>query len=187
MKRSKVSRLPRALLDELKRAWRDDEFTLDEALEWIRSKKPDADVSRTGVYRYLAKYKKTFDRIQEAEAIAGHCVRELNEKPKGDVARLLTQMLSSLAMGTLNQQMDEEAVDSKELFFLSAAIKNLASAEKTAIDRQLKLRKEIAAELVKKVEPALKTIESAAASVPNAGLSADTAAAIRKAIAEVEV
>ena len=52
-------------------------------------------------------------------------------------------MLSTLAMGTLNQQMDGATLDSKELFFLSTAIKNLASAEKTAVDRELMLRKEI--------------------------------------------
>ena len=185
MKRSKISRLlPRGLLDELKRGWRDGDFTVDEALAWIRSKQPDADVSRTGVYRYLAKYKKTFDRIKEAEEVAGHCIRELNEKPKGDTARMLIEMLKSHAMVTLNQIDDSEPMDSKEMFFLSTALKNLASAEKTAIDRELKLRKEIAAELVKKVEPALKAIESAA---PGGGLSAGTAAEIRKAIAEVEL
>ena len=106
-------------------------------------------------------------------------MRELNEKPRGDVARLLTQMLSTLAMGTLNQQMDGTTLDSKELFFLSTAIKNLASAEKTAVDRELMLRKEIAADLAKTVAPVLEKLDAG-------GLSTDTAAAIPNMIAEVE-
>jgi hypothetical protein len=180
MQRSKVATLPRARRDELKRGYRDGHFTIDEALEWIRRKKPDADISRSGVYRYLARYRRTFERIQEAEQIAGRCMRELNEKPRGDVARLLTQMLSTLAMGTLHQQMDGATLDSKELFFLSTAIKNLASAEKTAVDRELMLRKQIAADLAKTVAPTLEKLDAG-------GLSTDTAAAIRAAIAEVQV
>ena len=49
MQRSKVATLPRARRDELKRGYRDGHFTIDEALEWIRRKKPDADISRSGV------------------------------------------------------------------------------------------------------------------------------------------
>ena len=88
-------------------------------------------------------------------------------------------MLSTLAMGTLHQQMHGAAVNSKELFFLSTAIKNLASAEKTAVDRELMLRKQIAADLAKTVAPTLEKLDAG-------GLSADTAAAIPNMIAEVE-
>jgi hypothetical protein len=110
-------------------------------------------VSRTGLGRYLAKYKDTFDRIREAQEVAGRCIEQLGENPRGDVGRLLTQMLSTLAMTTLRDLGGEgkAAVDTKDLFFLANAIKNLASAEKTSVDRELKIRSQLKAELEKKL------------------------------------
>ena len=42
----------------------------------------------------------------------------------------------------------------EDLFFLSTAVKNIASAEKTSVDRELKVRKEVKAELEKKIDAA---------------------------------
>jgi hypothetical protein len=191
MKRSKVLGLPLETRRELERAYREGQFKLDDLMDWLRERKldvasdPAKGVSRSGLGRHLAKYKKTFERIQEAQDVAGHCVQQLNENPRGEVGRLLAQMLSALAMDSLNQLGDDgEPIDSKELFFLSTAIKNLAGAEKTSVDRELKIRERIAKELANKKAPALEKVAEAERS---GGLAPETADAIRKAIAEVEI
>lgn len=154
MERSKVSRMPREMREKVEALWRGGEFTIDELLGWIRDKKPDADVSRTGLGRYLAKFDGSFNRIREAQEVAARCVEKLGENPRGDIGRLLTQLLGSLAMTTLNDMSgdDKGAADTKDIFFLANAIKNLASAEKTSVDRELKVRAQLKAELEKKLD-----------------------------------
>jgi len=155
MEKSKVARMPREQRDEIERMWREGKFTLDELLEWIRAKNPEAEISRTGLGRHLAKYKQTFDRIREAQEVAGRCIEQLGENPRGDVARMLSQLLGSLALTTLNDLGEgEKGPDTKDLFFLATAVKNIASAEKTSVDRELKVRKEVKAELEKKIDAA---------------------------------
>lgn len=186
MERSKVSKFPRAVREELEQSWRSGQFTIDQLLEWLHTEHPAAasTTSRAGLARYLRKYKETFDRIREAQEVAAHAIEQAGQNTRGNVGRLLTQLLSAHALSSLNQLDPDKPVDSEELFFLSTAIKNLAGAEKTTVELELRIRKEIAAELQKKVAPALKDIDEATRA---GGLSADTAAAIRKAIAEVEV
>ncbi len=154
LQRSKVARMPHELREQIEAMWRAGEFTIDELLGWIRDKQPDADVSRTGLGRYLAKFDGTFNRIREAQEVAAHCVEKFGENPRGDIGRLCTQVLSTLAMGTLNEMSGEgkESADTKDLFFLSTVIKNLASAEKTSVDRELKIRGQLKVEIEKKLQ-----------------------------------
>jgi hypothetical protein len=159
MERSKIARmLPLEVRQEIEQRWRSGEFTIDELLAWLRERKPEADISRTGLGRHLAKYKHTFDRIREAQEVAGHCIEQLGENPRGDIARMLPQLLGALALGTLKDMEEKEAPpETKDLFFLANAIKNIASAEKTSVDRELKIRKELKAELEKKVDEMAKS------------------------------
>jgi len=186
MKRSKVSRLAPEIRQELERLWREGRFILDDLLTWLREKLPDASralmPSRTALGRYLAKYKISFDKIREAQAVAGHCVEQLGENQKGEVGRLLVHLLSALALQSFNQ-LDAEAAPlaSKELMFLSIAIKNLTIAEKSSVERELKLRRLITAELKEKLDTGVQVKERAG------GLSAETAAAIRAEIAAIEL
>jgi hypothetical protein len=90
---------------------------------------PGATPSRTA----LGRYRISFQKIQEAQVIAGRCVEQLSENPKGEIGRLLVQLLDALAVQSINQLHQEtEPLESRELMFLSAAIRNLATAEKTA-------------------------------------------------------
>ena len=178
MKRSKVSRLPREMREQIERLWREGCFTLDELQAWLHEQlreNPNAMPSRTALGRYLAKYRVSFQKIQEAQAIAGRCVEQLGENPKGEVSRLLVQLLEVLALQSLNQlQSETEPLGSRELMFLSAAIRNLATAEKTATDREIKIRKEVLANLKAGLIAKART----------GGLSRQTAAEIRAAIAD---
>src|ERR1700682_5582093 len=156
MEKSKVARMPRELREQIETMWRNGEFSLDELLGWIRERKPDAEISRTGLGRHLAKYKRTFDRIREAREVAGRCIEQIGENPRGDLARMLSQLLGSLAFTTLDEMGEEgkKAPGTKDLFFMATAIQKIASAEKISVDRELKVRAEVKREIEKKLEEA---------------------------------
>ncbi len=191
MRRSKALRLPADVREEIERLWRDGRLTLDELMEFVRARgadsqsDPEHGVSRTGLYRYLKSFGDAAERMREAQQIAGAVVGKLNESGSGDLRRLLTQLLSQIALYQLRAIEDEgAAVKPADLMFLAKAIRDIEGAYKTGVDAELKVRKEIAADLAKKAGPALDQIDEAAKA---GGLSSETAAAIRKAIAEVEV
>ncbi|MGA9722712.1 MAG: phage protein Gp27 family protein [Candidatus Binatus sp.] len=155
MDKSKTKRELGEILPEVESIWRAGHFTLDELLEWAREKKPDAEISRTGLGRHLAKAKRAFDKIGVAQEVAARVVGQLGENPRGDIAKMLVQLVGALAYTTVDQLGDkEQPPDTKDLFFLTTAIKNIASAEKTSVDRELKVRKEVKAELEKKIDAA---------------------------------
>lgn len=181
MKRSKVSRLPPEMRGQIERFWREGRFTLNELQAWLHEQpreNPGAMPSRTALGHYLAKYRTSVRKIQEAQAIAGRCVEQLGENPKGEVSRLLVQLLEALALQSLNQ-LDPETkpLESRELMFLSAAIRNLATAAKTGVDREIKIRKEVLANLKAGVIAKTRT----------GGLSPQSAAEIRAVIAEIKI
>ncbi len=133
--------------------WREGRVTGDEILAWLRTRMPGNEVSRAGVYRYLSKYKRSYERIREAQDVAAHCIEQAGQNPRGNVGRLLSQLTSALALASLNER-GEGPIESKELFFLSSAIRNLASAEKTSVDLEMRIRKEIAAVVNRRIEEA---------------------------------
>lgn len=191
MRRSKASRLPAEVREEIERFWREGRVTLDELMAFLRAKgadvasDPEHGVSRAGLHRYLKSFGDAAERMREAQQIAGAVAGKLAESGSGDLRRLLTQLLSQIALYQVRAIESEGAVvKPADLMFLARAIKDIEGAFKTGVDAEIKVRKEIAAELAKKAAPALAKIDEAAR---GGGLSAETAAAIRKAIAEVEV
>jgi Protein of unknown function (DUF3486) len=168
----KIAHLPRDVREQIERLWRDGAFTLDQLLAWVNEAAPEGEISRSGLGRYVAQYSATFEKIREAQEVAAHCVAQLGENPRGEVGTLLCQMLSALG--------GEEQVNSKELFFLSTALKNLASAEKINVDRELKLREKLAEKKAAVAEKVEKLTRSG-------GLSVESSDAIRKAILEIEL
>ncbi len=178
---SKADGLPREILEELYQRFREHRFTTDELLALIRQVKPDADISRTGLARHLKKYEGTFNRIQVAQEAAARCLAQWKENPRGDIGRLLTETVGALAMNTVDEMGEEgkEAPGSQDLYFLAYACKNLAHAAKLDVDRELKVRAQIAAEVKKKVDAAGEAVAEVARA---GGLSDDAEQQIRNAL-----
>ena len=150
--RSKFFKLPEELRAYIEKRWAEGDTTLDDLLAVVREKAPDAEISRTGLGRHLAKYTETSKRLREAREVAAGIMKEIGATDDSQTGRLLAEMLSSLAFNTLEPMVAKGQGDTKELFFLSMALKNLASAKKTEIDRELKIRKEMLAAAEKKLD-----------------------------------
>jgi hypothetical protein len=136
------------------------------------------DVSRSAAGRYVRRARLQLERYREAQEVARMWVGRLEEEPQGDVGRLLSEMLRTVAFRTLADMDDDggDAADASQIMLLARAIKDLASADKTAADRELRIRKEIA---TKAAEAAVKT-------AADKGLGAETIAAIRAAVLGVQ-
>lgn len=97
----------------------------------------------------------------------------MEEDPSGDVGRLVTEMLRTVAWQQVGAMVDAESPgDISDTMMLARAIKDLASADKIAGERDARIRHEVREEAA----------ETAAQSVRKAGLSAAAAADIRREI-----
>ncbi|MFX4717569.1 phage protein Gp27 family protein, partial [Acinetobacter baumannii] len=70
--------------------------TLDELLTAVRTKFPDAQVSRSSIHRHRAGYEELVKGMREQQAIASLVVSELGENPDDKAGALLVQTITTL-------------------------------------------------------------------------------------------
>jgi LAS superfamily LD-carboxypeptidase LdcB len=116
-------------------------------------------------------------KYRETQAIAKVWVQKLGEDPEGDVGQLAAEVLKMVASQTAFDMGDEEeSVDPKDIHFLARAIKDLESAGKISLDRELIIRRELAKEHARKLDSAMKDAKAAG----EKGLSAERVAQLRR-------
>lgn len=161
----------RSAIDELIREGR---FTLDDILTHLAQLNGgEAPVSRSALGRYAQRAEEQMQRYREAQEVAKVWVAKFESEPDGDVARLLPEMLRSVAFQTLgNMGEREESAEAQEVMFLAKAMKDLASADVLTTQRILKIREETAK------KAAVEAVKTAKAQ----GLSDEAAELIRQKI-----
>lgn len=149
-RRSSVSRLPKPLREELDRLIREGQHTIDEILAHLQQL--GAPLKRTAVADYRRRMERQLEHVRQAQEVAGAAVAKLGEAGQGDVGRLVAELLKTLAFQILADREEGDAPDLKEVYLLSRAIKDLESASKASADRELKIRRELAAEAKKRLD-----------------------------------
>ena len=91
---SSVKRLDPQARKFLEKLMRGDRHTLDELLTAVRTKCPDAQVSRSSIHRHRAGYEELVKGMREQQAIASLVVSELGENPDDKAGALLVQGLT---------------------------------------------------------------------------------------------
>ena len=177
--KSTIKTLPRAILDEVNRLLADDLATIDEVVAHLAELGHAR--SRSAVGRYKQDIGKVADKLRRSREIAGALVREIGPAAaEGKTGRLLVEVLQSIAFDYLMQQAEKDdagtAMDSQDFFFLGKALKEMASAQKIDVDRELKIREQVAKQLLNKVEAASGEAEKAG----ERGLSAARIAQLRE-------
>jgi len=124
-RRSTVAKLDPRIREAVDAAIREGRSTIDELVALIAAHGGDA--SRSAVGRYAKDVQDSLRRYREAQEVAGHFMAEFRRDNDGDVARLLTEMIKTLAFTSLR---DAEKADPKDLMFLSNAVKNLVSVDR---------------------------------------------------------
>lgn len=173
-RKSSIQRLDQRLRGAVDELIRDGRFTLDDILAHLATLNGGLPpVSRSALGRYAQRAEEQMARYREAQEVAKVWVDKLESEPDGDVARLLPEMLRSVAFQTLGSLGDrEDSADAQEVMFLAKAMKDLASTDKLTTDRILQIRQEVAK------RAAVEAVKQAKAS----GLSDEAADLIRQKI-----
>lgn len=176
--KSSVKRLPQEIKEAIHKLL-DGGQTLDAILEHLNGL--GASVSRSALGRYSQEYQNVAAKLREAREITTCFAAQLADMPN-DMGRVTTELLQSLVFKVLLNEAQGEEIDLKagEIMFLAKAIKDMASANKTSADLEMKIRDRVREE----------TLRDAATAVDSAarekGLSADTVQAIKAKILGVK-
>lgn len=170
-RKSSIKQLDPRIREAVDGAIRDGRATIDELVDLIEQQGGEA--SRSAVGRYVRNATQQMEKFRQAKEIAKVWVGKIEEDPDGDMGRMLSEMLRTVAWQTIgNFDESESGASAGELMFVAKAIKELAQADKISADRELKIRQEVA-------KKAAATVEQAATA---AGYSADTIGVIKKEI-----
>jgi len=144
-RRSSVNAISAEARDELDRMVREGRATIDQIRNRLLELEGEEAPSRSAIGRYVQSAKQQMERYRQAQEVAKVWVGKLEEEPDGDVGRLLSEMLRTVAFSSLSELGDDEhAADAKDIRFLAQAIKDLASADKISAERELRIRQEVA-------------------------------------------
>lgn len=166
----------RTYLEKLIRA---DAHTLNEILDLVRDRFPDACVpSRSAVGRYSQHVSELAGRMRDIQAAGTALVTELGEDPNDRAGQLLVQAVTTLATHAALKATDAEAEDLsiKEIGMLARGARNVLEARKMSLAE----RQEIAR--IAREQLQAEQAEALQATVKAGGLSASAAETIRKQI-----
>lgn len=173
---SSVKRLDPQARKFLEKLMREDRHTLDELLTAVRTKFPDAQVSRSSIHRHRAGYEELVKGMREQQAIASLVVSELGENPDDKAGALLVQTITTLTNQVALTAAGEGEVDVETVRKLARATKDVLAARRVDRQERLAIRQEARDELLAEQGAKLEAM-------PNkGGVTADTKAAIREAL-----
>jgi hypothetical protein len=173
---SSVKRLDPQARKFLEKLMREDRHTLDELLTALRTKFPDAQVSRSSIHRHRAGYEELVKGMREQQAIASLVVSELGENPDDKAGALLVQTITTLTNQVALTAAGEGEVDVETVRKLARATKDVLAARRVDRQERLAIRQEARDELLAEQRAKLEAM-------PNkGGVTADTKAAIREAL-----
>lgn len=169
---SKVDRLPAELRDQIGRL-RESGHTIDEILAKLQEL--DADVGRTGLGNYIRKFDAIRERIHASRAAAESIVAKLDDAGDDRVARFNIASLHASVMALMAGEDGEPVtLEPKDAKLLTEAVRNLATAAKSDVDRVSVIEKRAA----EKARRAAADVAEVAAT--EAGLDAQRAAELRR-------
>ena len=173
---SSVKRLDPQARKFLEKLMLEDRHTLDELLAAVRTKFPDAQVSRSSIHRHRAGYEELVKGMREQQAIASLVVSELGENPDDKAGALLVQTITTLTNQVALTAAGEGEVDVETVRKLARATKDVLAARRVDRQERLAIRQEARDELLAEQRAKLEAM-------PNkGGVTADTKAAIREAL-----
>jgi hypothetical protein len=164
---SSIKGMPPEVRDILDRFIRSDRATQKQILEFINArleKKGNKPISRSALSRYAIRMREAGARIRQAREIASVWVAELGEEPAGEVGRLMIELVRTMAFDAASKALEgDEPAAPKLIASLAKAVRDLEHAAKLSAEREMAIRREVAAQAAKVVKRGAKA----------AGLSAE--------------
>lgn len=133
----------------------------------------DLKLSRSGLNRYASSMETVGSRIREAREVSKQWIAKLGTEPEGDVSRVLVEMVRTLAFDSVIKMSESgKPLEPKFIKELAIGVERLEKAASESQKRELEIRKQIAIEAA----------DAAETIVTQAGLTAATAADIKRQI-----
>lgn len=164
---SSITQLDPKIKEAVDTAVREGRTSIDQLVELINSLGGEA--SRSAVGRYVKTANERMEEYRQAQQMAAVWMDKIGAEPKGDVSRMLLEMLRMVAFKSISET---ESASPEDLMFLSNAIKGFAQTDKLVIDKEFAIRKLVQARAAEVAASVVKTVKKA-------GLSADTINVIR--------
>lgn len=149
---SSIRRLPvevQQIVDQLIRQGR----TIMEITEHLKTL--DEDVSKSAVGRYVKNAREQMLDYRAAQELASQWTAQANENPRGDVSRMVTEMLKMVAWRVTTQIKRDDDGDVKikpaDLMLMSKAMESLESTTRKSLERETATRKLALEEAASKV------------------------------------
>ncbi|MFP7605185.1 DUF3486 family protein [Serratia quinivorans] len=176
---SKVDLLPDAIRDALHQMLRDKRHTQEEIREAINALidqhdlPDDMQLSRTGLNRYASRMEAIGSKIRASREMAEIWAAKLGSAPTSDVGKLLMEFVKTLAFETtMSLSEGDDPVAPKALGQLALVAQRIEAAQMVSHKREKEIRQAFAEEAAEAAEKVTK----------QAGLTAETAATIRREI-----
>lgn len=152
----------------------------------VRGQKP---LSRSSLNRYALQIDKAGAKIRQAREIAAIWMDKLGTSPDNQTGRLVIELIRTMAfesVGKLSEQADEsgEPLPPKILNELAKMARNLELAERTSVEADIAVRKQVAEEVAAAARQAEDQVVAVAT---EAGLSAARIAEMRAGFLGVRV
>jgi flavin-binding protein dodecin len=139
--KSSITQLPEPIREAVDRAIRENRATIDDITGMINEM--GGDVSRSAVGRYVKNANDQMEKYKQAQAVATTWIGKIEENPEGDVGRLLSEMLRTVAFQTISTMGDsEDGSAPMDIMLLAKAMKDLAGADKLTVDKAYRIRQE---------------------------------------------
>ncbi len=156
---SSITQLDPSIKQAVDTAVREGRATINEIVHLVEQLGGDA--SRSAVGRYVKNARERMEDYRQATQIAAVWVDKLGKEPEGDVGRMLLEMLRVVAFKTIG---DLDKASPEDLMFLGKALKDFAGADKLAVDKEINIRKLIAARAEKAANEIVKEARKIGAS-----------------------
>lgn len=148
-RKSSINALPPAVKEAVDAAIREGRATLDDIVTLIKGL--GADASRSAVGRYKQNAEEQMRKWQEARELSKVWIGKLEEDPDGDVGRLVSEMLKAVSQRVAADLLDDadtdEGVNPQDIMRLAKGLKDIVSADKLSMERELRIRAEERAKL----------------------------------------
>jgi hypothetical protein len=173
--KSFAKRLPGDLRRELDARIMDGRLSTQAIWEWLKAE--GVATSRSAVGRHMQHVEEAASEMRKAREMAGVFAQKLGpDIAEGSVGSALIEIVQSIMfkqiMPKLAAGADEDKDSFEDLMFLASAVQKLTGAQKTDVDRVLKIRKEVVAQAA----------EAAVSTAKSRGMSAETVNAIRESV-----
>lgn len=179
VRRSSIKRLPANVRRHIDKWLANGQATLDDITAYLNEQ--GHEVSRSSVGRYAKNFEKVAAHLRESREMAEALVQEIGPAAtEGKVGRMLVEVLQKLVFDILLRKAqaaddplkEDDQATPKELHLLARTLKDMASAQKIEVERELKIR----------TETATLAAEAAVSIATDAGMSVERIEEFRKSI-----